>query len=94
MDNKGLDIKLRVDRCHFAYVNKELLLKAMRSRGNVININTYIRDIVYNNYKIKLETKKDIELLKEHITKDYYGDIREFLQEKMREDIRNNKGEE
>lgn len=82
--------RIRLNREHLAYVNQQLLMEGLRAKG-MISPSVYIRDIIWDNFKIKISDKKDIDKLQYLVTELYYDDIGEFLQEKMREHIRERK---
>lgn len=80
-------IKIRLFSQHLAYVNEELLLNALRV-SNTINKKAFILSIIWDSYGMIMNNKEDIETLQSLVIKDYYDDIGEFLQEKMREKIK------
>lgn len=79
--------KIRLYGIHLCYVKTEKLLLFQRT-FEIVNFNSWIKEEVYNDYNIYLEDKYDIEEFKDLLEEDYYDNIGDWLNEKIRNKLR------
>lgn len=76
-------IRIRLLGLHLAYIDKGLVRK-FESTCKVINLNSWIREQAYNDFKIKFYSEDSLDDFKNILEKNYYDGIGDWLREKMR----------
>lgn len=85
-------IKIKVNQCHFAYINSDLL-KAFNAYAGVINMTSFIKESFYNEFGFLIRNAEDIETVDVILKDNFYTDKAEWLREIMRNKIKERRGD-
>ena len=82
-------VKVIMFQKHIAYVNHELTL-LFRTRLHIVNFTSWVQQQANACFGIALTGPNDLELLREAVEANFYDDIGDWLQDRMRHALQEN----
>lgn len=79
--------KIRLFGVHICYIRTDMLIIFQRKFG-IVNFNSWLKEEIYNDYKLYINNPEDIEVFKEYLEEDFYDNIGDWLKEKMRNKLK------
>lgn len=79
--------KIKLFQKHFANIDEHMLHEFHMRTGN-INIISFIKQSIYNDFDIYLDSEGDMIEFEKKLKEDFYKDKSEWLREKIRNEIR------